>query len=197
MTKNKEKRTAGKHGGKDAAVLSDEERKKIIDSVLSKEAKRREEEKEDGQDEERGMRSGRGKEEKTEKDKRLIIWSGVTFFMLLISLIWFYNIKQTLLGSAIGNGDVSPEAASLGGIMDMVERKTTTEESSPAAGAGPDAGTVGDERDDRNESQSPDSVSSVFPDGGTTTEKENVKKLKETSENDVDRQADMPPIKDQ
>ncbi len=34
------------------------------------------------------------KVEKVERDKRMILWSGVTFFMILIFIFWIYNLKQ-------------------------------------------------------------------------------------------------------
>ncbi len=32
---------------------------------------------------------------KLERDKRLILWSGVTFFMVVIFVFWIFNLKQT------------------------------------------------------------------------------------------------------
>jgi len=31
-----------------------------------------------------------------EREKRMVMWSGVTFFMLLIVFFWFYNLKQII-----------------------------------------------------------------------------------------------------
>ncbi|RLC39239.1 hypothetical protein DRH27_00210 [Candidatus Falkowbacteria bacterium] len=38
---------------------------------------------------------GRILEEKIERSKEMIMWSGVIFFMLLVAILWIYNIRHT------------------------------------------------------------------------------------------------------
>ena len=42
---------------------------------------------------------------KVEREKKFIMWSGVTFFMILIAFFWLYNTKQVLENSKIERED--------------------------------------------------------------------------------------------
>jgi len=50
---------------------------------------------------------GRILEEKIERSKELIMWSGVIFFMLLITFLWIYNIRHTFEASRLENDSES------------------------------------------------------------------------------------------
>ena len=40
-----------------------------------------------------------------EREKRIVMWSGVTFFMLLVGFFWIYNIKQVIESNHLENSD--------------------------------------------------------------------------------------------
>jgi len=64
---------------------------------------------------------GRILEEKIERSKELIMWSGVIFFMLLITFLWIYNIRHTFEASRL-------ESDSESGIKSWQEMTNDLEE---------------------------------------------------------------------
>lgn len=44
--------------------------------------------------------------EKTEREKSWIIWSGVTFFMLVIGIIWIFNLKMVFKATPKDNSNM-------------------------------------------------------------------------------------------
>lgn len=47
--------------------------------------------------------------EKQQKDKQLIMWSGITFFMVLIMLIWAFQIKHSIKQTKLENNNQKTE----------------------------------------------------------------------------------------
>ncbi|MCK4539804.1 hypothetical protein KAU09_01475 [Candidatus Parcubacteria bacterium] len=47
--------------------------------------------------------------EKQEKDKQLIMWSGVTFFMILIIFVWAYQIRHSIGQAKLENNNQKTE----------------------------------------------------------------------------------------
>ena len=43
--------------------------------------------------------------DKDEKDKRLVMWTGVAFFMFLIVFLWFLNIRTVFSNASFGIGN--------------------------------------------------------------------------------------------
>jgi len=70
--------------------LPEQERKKIVRRIMAKERKR-------GHERREGTDSG--ETEQVERQKRLIMWSGVTFFMVLIAVFWIYTFKLNVESS--------------------------------------------------------------------------------------------------
>lgn len=70
------------------------EEKKTVKGKSLKRRKKRQEEKEVPFD-------GVSSYEKLEKEKRMIMWSGVTFFMILVIVFWAYNVKQIFVAMKI------------------------------------------------------------------------------------------------
>lgn len=44
-------------------------------------------------------------EERVERQKRIIMWSGVSFFMVLIAVFWLYNTSQVFKKASLENSD--------------------------------------------------------------------------------------------
>lgn len=55
--------------------------------------------------------------EKIEKDKRLIMWSGVTFFMSLILVFWIFNIKSIFKTNEAEKQDLGFELTNMTGEL--------------------------------------------------------------------------------
>lgn len=47
--------------------------------------------------------------EKLEKDKQLIMWSGITFFMILIIFVWVYQIRNSISQTKLENNNQKTE----------------------------------------------------------------------------------------
>lgn len=105
--------------------LTDRERKEIIGRVMAAERARG-----------RVIPGGREDEPaQVEKQKRLIMWSGVTFFMILIAVFWIYNMKLTVRNVSLS----SEEGLSLSRWQELTEelekRMTEVNEDAEAIGA--------------------------------------------------------------
>lgn len=51
--------------------------------------------------------------QRTEADKKLIMWSGIGFFMVIIFVIWIFQIKQTIIQAKIEGNSNSTEDISM------------------------------------------------------------------------------------
>jgi len=91
---------------------------------------------------------------KVEREKRFIMWSGVTFFMILIAFFWLYNTKQVLESHRLSPGDTTELfsdwnslgqdiSGAIAGLKEEINNNSTTtgsEASTTAAGSLPAAG---------------------------------------------------------
>ncbi|HAM88831.1 MAG: hypothetical protein US83_C0006G0067 [Candidatus Falkowbacteria bacterium GW2011_GWC2_38_22] len=59
--------------------------------------------------------------QRTEADKKLIMWSGIGFFMVIIFVIWIFQIKQTIIQAKIeDNGDSTEDISMM--LGDVTEK---------------------------------------------------------------------------
>jgi type II secretory pathway component PulM len=82
---------------------------------------------------------------KTENDKKMIMWGGVTFFMILISVIWIYNLNTVFKKTAAQAGssptsdwkkateDISKQMEEMQADLENIQEFTETATSAPAA----------------------------------------------------------------
>ena len=84
---------------------------------------------------------------KTEKDKRLMMWSGVIFCMLVITIVWIINIKETLKQATAQNNNQALEewnktTDQLAEQMNKIKDSLDKIESFSASSTGPVATTA-------------------------------------------------------
>lgn len=65
--------------------------------------------------------------EKDEKKKNLIMWIGVTFFMVLIMVVWGYNMKNTIKKTALNNPNNSGDLADITKEFEKTLKEVKTE----------------------------------------------------------------------
>ena len=95
--KKRPKKTVEKKSAKkETAVAKTLEKKKSIKRKKVKRARKRKEEE---------VVFDNTSFQKADKEKRLIMWSGVTFFMILVIVFWMYNIKQVFVATEIESKD--------------------------------------------------------------------------------------------
>ncbi|MFA6171507.1 MAG: hypothetical protein WCW77_05945 [Patescibacteria group bacterium] len=66
--------------------------------------------------------------EKVERSKRLVMWSGVSFFMLVIVVVWFFNIRSVFQVSSSSQSNFDWNAISNDVSKSMEEAKKGFEE---------------------------------------------------------------------
>jgi hypothetical protein len=88
-----------------------------------------------------------------EKQKQIIMWGGISFFMILIVALWIYNIKQVFqatANSSVSNidiskatGDISSKIQELKTNLEEIKKFTATASSTVSSSTAPAVGLTG------------------------------------------------------
>lgn len=108
-------------GGRTAAKkrLPEKEREKIVKRIMSREQKRGR--KRRGKKEAGG--SSINETEQVERQKRIIMWSGVTFFMVIIAVFWIYIFKLNVSSSYSPPAHNASLSSNLQNMTDELEKQ--------------------------------------------------------------------------